>query len=103
MIGKTKDKTLAEHLAALIKIVQDAMALASRREEYSASYFARQASACQTILGGGWPIASISRMTSCGSWPSTCTSMCVSGSRFYGFQEWTRPTTKPSVDYAPAS
>jgi len=52
MIGKTKDQTLAEHLAALIKIVQDAMALASRREEYSDSYYARQASACQTMLEG---------------------------------------------------
>ena len=52
MIAKTTDKDLAEHLAALIKIIKDAIGLAERRADYSEAYFAQKARDCQTMLEG---------------------------------------------------
>jgi len=69
----------------------------------TAPLFARQASACQTILEG-W-LADCEHfeddeLAEVGQAP--CTSMCVSGSRFYGFPEWTRPTTKRASGLRPS-
>jgi transposase len=52
MIAKTTDADLAEHLAALIKMIQDAMHLAECRADYSKSYFAQKARECQNMLEG---------------------------------------------------
>jgi transposase len=52
MMAKTKDKELAEHLAALIKIIKDAIGLAEHRADYSESYFAQKARDCQNMLEG---------------------------------------------------
>ena len=52
MIAKTTDKDLAEHLAALIKIIKDAISLAERRADYSETYFAQKARDCQKQLEG---------------------------------------------------
>jgi transposase len=50
MIAKTSDNDLAEHLAALMKIIKDAISLAERREKYSESHFKHKARACQKML-----------------------------------------------------
>jgi len=52
MIAKTKDEDLAHHLAGLIKIIQDAIQLAERREEYREGYFAQKVRDCQAMLEG---------------------------------------------------
>jgi len=52
MIAKTTDEELAAHLAALIKIIKDAISLAERREDYSEGYFAQKARDCQKMLEG---------------------------------------------------
>ena len=52
MISKTTDAELAAHLAALIKIIKDAISLAEHRADYSESYFAQKARDCQKMLEG---------------------------------------------------
>jgi hypothetical protein len=52
MIAKTTDGELAAHLAALIKIIKDAISLAEHRADYSESYFAQKARDCQKMLEG---------------------------------------------------
>ena len=52
MIAKTTDEDLAGHLAALIKIIKDAISLAERRADYSEAYFAQKVRDCQTSLEG---------------------------------------------------
>jgi transposase len=52
MMSKTKDAELAEHLRALVDLIKQAIDFAERREEYSASYFARKAAELQNTLEG---------------------------------------------------
>ena len=52
MMAKTKDAELAEHLAALLKIVKEAIDFAERRAQYSPAYFQRKAADYQTMLEG---------------------------------------------------
>ena len=52
MLGKTTDADLADHLAALIKIIKDAISLAQRRPDYSEAYFAQKVRECESMLVG---------------------------------------------------